>query len=61
MSYDFDSQFRETEWERRERWRKTRAKRIAEGRCWQCAKLIAECTCPNVAHASHNGETECGK
>lgn len=43
----FNDQFRETEWERQERWRATRAKRIAEGKCWQCAKLVADCACPN--------------
>lgn len=51
MSWErFNSQFYETEWERRERWRKTRERRIAEGKCWQCAKPIIDCTCPNVAH-----------
>jgi hypothetical protein len=48
----WDDQFRETEGEKAERWRRTRAKRKAEGKCWQCAKLIAECKCPNVKHAS---------
>lgn len=47
----FNDQFRETEYERRERWRATKARRIAEGKCWQCAKLVAECGCPNVSHA----------
>jgi hypothetical protein len=41
----FDSQFREDDDEREERWRRTKAKRIAEGKCWQCACLIAECRC----------------
>jgi hypothetical protein len=51
MSFrDFDYQFRETDDEVRERWRRTKAKRKAEGKCWQCAKLIAECKCPNVKH-----------
>lgn len=45
-----DSQFRETTDERAERWREIKAKRKAEGKCWQCAKLVAECTCPNVQH-----------
>jgi len=45
-----DRQFAETPWERQERQRATRAKRKAEGKCWQCAKLIAECACPNVKH-----------
>jgi hypothetical protein len=35
-----------------ERWAATRRKRIAEGKCWQCAKLVAECRCPNVKHAA---------
>jgi hypothetical protein len=47
----FNDQFRETDWERQQRWKATRAKRIAEGKCWQCAKLVAECSCPNVKHA----------
>jgi hypothetical protein len=53
----FNSQFRETDWEVQQRWKATRAKRKAEGKCWQCAKLIAECTCPNVKHESpHEGQ-----
>jgi hypothetical protein len=32
----FNDQFRETESERAE--------------CWQCAKLVAQCECPNVQH-----------
>lgn len=47
----FNDQFRETDWERQERWKATLAKRKAGGKCWQCAKLVAECTCPNVKHA----------
>ena len=55
MDWDrFNDQFRETEWELQERWRETRAKRKAEGKCWQCAKFIVECTCPNVKHAAIN-------
>lgn len=46
----FNDQFRETDWERQQRWKATRAKRKAEGKCWQCAKLIAACSCPNVKH-----------
>jgi hypothetical protein len=52
MKPDWDRQFAETASERRERWVKTKAKRKAEGKCWQCAKLIAECACPNVSHNS---------
>jgi hypothetical protein len=48
----FNDQFRETAWERQERQRKTREKRIAEGKCWQCAKPVAECTCPNINRAT---------
>jgi hypothetical protein len=44
----FNDQFRETVSEQRERWRKQRAKRVADGKCWQCAKPTAECTCPNI-------------
>lgn len=44
----FNDQFRETEYERQERWRQTRERRVAEGKCWQCAKLVAECNCPNI-------------
>lgn len=49
----FNDQFRETFGETQERWRRAaRAKRTAEGKCWQCAKLIAVCTCPNVSHST---------
>ena len=48
--HDWDDQFAETAEETAERWRATMAKRKAEGKCWQCAKMIAECTCPNVKH-----------
>jgi hypothetical protein len=48
----FNDQFRETDYERRERWRLTKAKRKAEGKCWQCAKPIETCTCPNVDHSA---------
>ncbi len=48
----FNDQFRETFGETQDRWRATRAKRTAEGKCWQCAKLIAVCACPNVKHTS---------
>lgn len=44
----FQSQFRETEWERRERQRKARIRAGEEGRCWQCGKPIDECQCPNL-------------
>jgi hypothetical protein len=46
----FNDQFRETEWERRDRQAKQRRQRTANGQCWQCAKPIAECQCPNVTH-----------
>jgi hypothetical protein len=46
----FNDQFRETSWERESRWRSIKAKRKAEGKCWQCAKLIEICDCPNVKH-----------
>lgn len=46
----FNDQFRETDWERQERWAATRAKRKAEGKCWQCANLIEACDCPNITH-----------
>lgn len=48
----FNSQFYETDWERRERWAAQKSKLKAEGKCWQCAKLIAQCDCPNVSHAA---------
>ena len=41
-------QFRETHWEKEMRWRRIKQKRIAEGKCWQCAKLIKECNCSNI-------------
>lgn len=46
----WDGQFAETTYEMNERWRKTRAKRIAEGKCWQCANPVETCACPNVTH-----------
>ena len=52
MRPKWDDQFRETEGETRERWRKIKAKRKAEGKCWQCAELIADCKCPNVKHGN---------
>ena len=42
---DWDNQFAETEDERRERWRKIKAQRRANGQCWQCAKPVEECSC----------------
>lgn len=48
---DWDRQFAETIGETQERWRAIRAKRRAEGRCWQCAKPVADCRCQNVNHA----------
>ena len=48
----FNNQFCETFDETQERWRATKAKRKAEGKCWQCAKLTAVCTCPNVRHTA---------
>lgn len=47
---DWDEQFAETEGEKRERWRRIRAKRTKFGFCWQCAKPIPDCRCPNVQH-----------
>lgn len=46
----FNDQFRETFGETQDRWAATKAKRRADGKCWQCAKLIAECACPNIKH-----------
>ncbi len=48
--WDFQEQFRETDDEVRERWRATYARRKREGKCWQCAKIIADCKCPNMKH-----------
>jgi hypothetical protein len=48
----FNEQFRETSEETAARWGAIRAQRKAEGKCWQCAKLIAVCDCPNVNHGS---------
>lgn len=50
-----DRQFRETENERADRWRATKAKRKAEGKCWQCAKPVADCQC------HENDENYCGR
>jgi hypothetical protein len=47
---DWDDQFRETQGEREARWAETRRRRIANGQCWQCAKPIPDCKCPNVNH-----------
>lgn len=47
----WDLQFRETESERNERMRKIRRQRTLEGKCWQCASIIADCKCPNIKHA----------
>jgi len=59
MDWDrFNDQFRETFDERQDRWRAARAKRKAEGKCWQCAKLIAMCTCPNIQHFATPQESE---
>jgi hypothetical protein len=44
----FNDQFRETDYERHERWKATKAKRTAEGKCWKCAELVVECKCPNA-------------
>jgi hypothetical protein len=57
----WDHQFGESAWETRERWRATLARRKAEGKCWQCAKLIADCRCPNVAHAIADQSGEAGE
>jgi hypothetical protein len=50
MRPQWDDQFHETESETRERWKRTKAKRKAEGKCWQCAVPVADCKCPNVKH-----------
>ena len=50
MRHDLDSQFREDYDETRERWQRIRARRKRDGKCWQCAKLIADCACQNVKH-----------
>lgn len=57
----WDYQFRETEWERQERWRKTRSRLRAEGKCWQCAKPVADCKCPNVEHRSERAKSQSGE
>lgn len=54
MRPDWDNQFAETEDEKRERWRATKAKRIAAGQCWQCAKPVRECRCPNIQHPTQH-------
>lgn len=46
--YEYDPRD-ESEEERFARFRERKAKRIAEGKCWQCAKPIADCDCPNLA------------
>jgi hypothetical protein len=42
---NWNHQFAESYDERRERWRRIKARRKAEGRCWQCAEPVAECHC----------------
>lgn len=54
----WDDQFREDEDEKRARWKATYLKRKAEGKCWQCAKLVADCACPNVKHDRHFGDIQ---
>lgn len=44
--------------EHMERWAEIRRRRKAEGKCWQCAKPIADCTCPNVKHQKPNAAVE---
>ena len=55
---DFNRQFSETFGETQERWRMIRARRKAEGKCWQCAKPIADCNCPNVHHGAASNTPE---
>ena len=52
---DWDRQFAEDDDEVAERWRDIKASRRAAGKCWQCAKPIAECRCPNVQHRKEQG------
>lgn len=47
----FNDQFRETMWETRQRQAERRRTLTAEGKCWQCAKPIAVCDCPNINHS----------
>jgi hypothetical protein len=42
---DWDDQFRETEAEIADRWKRVKAQRAADGKCWQCAKQLKECSC----------------
>lgn len=44
----FQSQSRETEWERRERWTMRKREHIDRGECWQCGKPFEQCECPNL-------------
>lgn len=48
---EWDDQFAEDDDERRERFRKLRAKRTAEGKCWQCCRSFKYCACPNIRRA----------
>ena len=59
----WDNQFAETEGEQRERWRRIKADRKANGLCWQCARPIDFCDCPNVDHAQERcaARTQAGK
>lgn len=51
----WDNQFAETYEEANDRWKERRARRRREGKCWQCAKPIADCKCPNVKHNEMEG------
>lgn len=54
----FNDQFRETEWERRERWTRRKREHIDRGECWQCGKPFEKCECSNLKRApasGHNG------
>ena len=58
MNYrpDWDDQFREDGWERAARWRRIKAERRAAGKCWQCAKPVEACACPNVTHRDNGSD-----
>ena len=50
---EFDQQFAESYYEKQERWKKIKAKRRSEGKCWQCAKLLNDCECANLTRNQH--------
>lgn len=56
----FNSQFRETEWEQQKRQAERRKWRTDNGFCWQCADRVQNCKCLNVTHTQLDHKTHEG-